>query len=884
MIHPRPLFLVLAVILTFGAVMAQTAGDGFQLLGDRNCLACHRSPAQAHAWIQTKVAPRLENLFHRVDPAWVRTFLLDPQKTHPGTTMPDVLASLPAEERAAAAEALTHHLFASAKGDFQRLLPDRAAIARGDLLFHQVGCVACHAPQSGTNRVHEPVPLPNLSAKWSHNGLRSFLKDPLSIRPAGRMPALNLTENEASDIAHFLLRDTHVPAPLEFTQFRGRIEALEDLDTAEIARTGSATGFILAEGGHDPHQAIRFSGWFEVRTHGLYTFHLNADGASRIGIDEQWMLGADSWQTERVSGKFSLTLAPGWHPIVVDYVHRGPKEPRLEIEWEEPGGNRCPIPASRLHHEPEIPAPSAQFVVDSMRAATGRDLYQRLHCAACHDSEPPAPHGPSLAGADSTRGCLADKPPSGVPLHTLSTLERSSLRQALAKLAGSELAPPTALEHVNQTLTTFRCVSCHRRDGIGGVSQDRDLFFSSNGEDLGNEGRIPPDLTGVGDRLQPDWLVRVLDEGVAVRPYLRARMPKFGKGNVGHLAPLFMELDRHADPIPEVPDSIEALREAGRKLLGTDGLSCIACHRFNRQPAHQMQVMDLGTVPQRLNTDWFHRFLSDPNRYHPETRMPSFWPEGVSALPGVLGGNKQRQHSAISAYLAEGPNAKFPEGLSRQNVELIVGGEAVVYRGKLWEAGFRAIATGYPGQIHAAFDAEDIRLSLLWRGRFLNAGAHWSVQGMGRIRPLGSDVVVLPHGPAFAILPSTDSAWPTNKVPGSGLRFHGYQLDSRKQPILLYEIGGAQIEDLLHPIPAGLGLGFRRTFKFTSPLPDGLYLRISSGPAVSLEGTAWRISDTMQVRIPNDTAPFVRGSDTRRELLVPIRNPNLEIDYVWTVR
>ena len=282
-------------------------------------------------------------------------------------------------------------------------------------------------------------------------------------------------------------------------------------------------------------------------------------------------------------------------------------------------------------------------------------------------------------------------------------------------------------------MTALNCTACHARDGVGGVKPERDAFFTSNGEDLGEEGRIPPRLDGVGDRLRPAWLSNVLATGASVRPYFDTRMPQFGAANVSHLADLFVALDRRAQVLKPASDAPDVQRDAGRKLVGTDGLSCIACHRFNRQPAHALQVIDLTTTTERLNEDWFRQFLLDPSRFHPGTRMAAFWPEGVSPLPALLGGNTDRQHAALWTYLADGARAKFPEGLSRQNVDLNVGGEAVVYRGKMWEAGFRAVATGYPGQLNAAFDAEEMRLALLWRGRFVNAGAHWGVQGMGSI-------------------------------------------------------------------------------------------------------------------------------------------------------
>lgn len=320
-------------------------------------------------------------------------------------------------------------------------------------------------------------------------------------------------------------------------------------------------------------------------------------------------------------------------------------------------------------------------------------------------------------------------------------------------------------------------------------------------------------------------------------------------------------------------------------MVGTDGLSCIACHRFNRQPAHALQVLDLAGVTGRLNEDWFHRFLLNPERFHPGTRMPAFWPDGASPLPDLLGGVVGRQHSAIWAYLSDGPQAKFPAGLSRESMELVVGGETVVYRGKLWEAGFRAVAVGYPGQRNAAFDAEDLRLALLWRGRFLNAGPHWGVQGMGQIRPLGTDVVVLPHGSALAVLPGGATSWPTNSARDLGLRFRGYQLDSQKRPTLLYRFGGLEVEDLLVPVESGGSGGLHRTLRFRGSAPAGLCLRLAQGRLEPKDGNAWRLNDLLTLRTGPGATPSVVGDGNTRELRVPVRTTDgagqLEIDYAW---
>ena len=67
---------------------------------------------------------------------------------------------------------------------------------------------------------------------------------------------------------------------------------------------------------------------------------------------------------------------------------------------------------------------------------------------------------------------------------------------------------------------------------------------------MGDEGRIPPLLDGVGDKLNDNWIKHVLDNGANDRPYMLTRMPKFGTANVGHLVKDFATADRTLKPVP----------------------------------------------------------------------------------------------------------------------------------------------------------------------------------------------------------------------------------------------------------------------------------------------------------------------------------------------
>jgi mono/diheme cytochrome c family protein len=364
----RPSLFSLLVMATGLRQFEALGADGYVLIGELNCTACHAATEKQAAWLSPKTAPRLANIGSRASAEWLQRFLPAPQQAKPGTTMPDVLRG-----NSEHAQALTHSLLSLAPVKFSRVMPDRAAVARGEILYHRIGCVACHAPQNTTTKFPASEPLPRMAEKWAFDGLRRFLRDPLATHPSGQMPAMNLTDGEAADLAHYLLRETKVPAPLEVIQFRQRLRSLEDFDTAELSRTGPANSFNLENGGSG--NSLRFHGWLHVKQAGEYTFYHVCAGASRMRLRGEWRTSADGWQRDKTEEKRAVHLEAGWHEITVDYAPRGFKPPMLKLEWEGPGVAREVIPAARLSSEREAMPEPAEFRVDPALAEKGRALY-----------------------------------------------------------------------------------------------------------------------------------------------------------------------------------------------------------------------------------------------------------------------------------------------------------------------------------------------------------------------------------------------------------------------------------------------------------------------------------------------------------------------------
>jgi len=675
----RPLTRPIVVAYERHHADASSAAAGRLLISELSCTVCHAAnPADN---LPAKAGPVLDGVGGRVSAQWLREFLADPQAAKPGTTMPHMLGALPPANRAAAVESLVHLLASSTKPLGKPVkLPANAASDRGAVLFHEIGCVACHAPEPDYrppgNLAAIPdrpeamsAPLPDLKQKYALESLMQFLSDPLAHRPAGRMPDLQLDPQDAVDIAGYLI------------------------------------------------------GWTQVQT-------------ARSGLPTK------------------------------------------------------------------VPA----FKADPNRVDEGRRLFQSLNCAACHQlgtnkpSKQAAPMG-SLANLD--RGCTATKPVAGLPHFPLSQLQR----QSIALAARPATAPPPAAAKVAATLGRLNCYACHRRDDRGGPDATLERYLTGD-PDLADEGRFPPALTGVGRKLTPGWLAKVLGKEGRVRPYLRTRMPVFAADAVRHLPADLIAADggmkADADKLFKDGDV-----EAGRLLLGGNGLSCITCHALSDKPAIGIHAMTLSGTPDRLQPDWFRQNLLNPATLRPGTLMPTFWPDGKAANDSILHGDSEKQIASIWAYLRDGKTP--PDGYppARGEFELVAADKPILLRCFMKDAGTHAIAVGFPQKVHVAFDADAVRPAIAWRGRFLDAYSTWFSRTQPPVEPLGDDVTPMPLGMPLARLATPNAAWPKETGADAGYRFKGYRLDQDGVPTFLYSLAGATIEDRLSPTEDGRGL--RRT-------------------------------------------------------------------------
>ncbi|WZO97811.1 c-type cytochrome [Isosphaeraceae bacterium EP7] len=869
-----------------GSSLPLAQGGGL-LIGELNCVACHRAEAGMTGPVAPKQPPILTRVGERTNVAYLRTFLSGPAAADRGTTMPDLIAGLPEAERAATVEALVHLL--ASTGTVKESFPALRSINRGRALFGKVGCVACHGDvESKDAPLADSVPLGNLAGKYTLPGLSEFLADPHKVRPSGRMPSLNLKKDEALDVAGYLLRDTirRLPTNTAFTAYEGSWSSLPDLSQLTPTTAGFARGFDLGASGATNNYALRFEASLPIPADGEYRFQLSSDDGSRLELDGKLVVDHDGVHpSSEKSGR--ATLKAGAHQLVVTYFDSG-GQTSLDLEMEGEGLPWQPVetlltPAGPAI-EPTAPAPEP-FRPDPSLVEKGRTAFTTLGCASCHELRvgdtllTSMSQGPGLASLEATKGCLAEAPGGKAPRYGLDRTQREAIAAAVLEFKAPAVPLPPA-RAIARTMAAFNCYACHKRDDIGGVEEARDLAFQTTQKEMGEEGRLPPPLDGVGAKLTDAWLRTLLDEGSKDRPYMETRMPRFGGKNVGHLAALTQAVD-HLDPAPpaEFNESDRKVKAAGRMLAGSRAFGCVACHTFNGSKASGIQSIDMTLMTARLRHDWFRRYVVDPQSFRPGTRMPSVFYQGKSMLPAVLDGSPAQQVESIWKFLSDGRSAAPPAGVGREPIPLVPNADAIIYRNFIEGAGPRAIGVGYPERANLAFDANDLRLALVWQGDFIDASRHWIGRGEGYQPPLGDNVLSLPAGPAFASLVSPTTAWPAEspRKPGSGSHFRGYRLGNGRKPTFLYDVGGVQIEDRPVPVP-GVGkqpAGFRRELTLTPPKAlEGLYFRVAVADSIVQGPGGWfTIGGDWKTRLTGDAAGpgIVRESGGRKELLVPIR-------------
>lgn len=820
---------------------------------------------------------------------------------------------------------------------------DIDATTAGQLLVTELSCTACHASNVDALSPKQGPILSAVGSRVQPKWLEQFVLEPNKAHAASTMPPMlnSIAEKDrpaaAQAIAAYLttlvesfpeIKATGAnPVPLEFHD-RG--------DTERGKRLFHSIGCVAC---HEPSADYEVT---QVQPSDLDRLldELEPEELEKLGLSSS-ARQVPSIPLPNLSEKYSRKSLT-YFLLNPEGVRPSGRMPNFSLKPVDAADIAAYLTPAQAPKSVNLrPSNNSQLV------ARGRAIFGELRCNSCHQVQktPPAvANGKPLATLNlrSPASCVQANDPAtdsvtetaapaalkrGQPLYQLDAKQLSSLASVVGTQQpaskSKQLQPPaqpalSPQQTLQLTMLQLNCYACHDRQSKGGMDRYRKPYFETvNNVDIGDEGRLPPTLTGVGKKLVLEWMEKVLKGEATIRPHMTIRMPVYGKKYITQLPQLLTRVDAEPSKSGEVFARADkkALQAAGRQLMDA---GCVQCHAFRGQSLPGVVGVDLSEVDKRIQPKFLHDFLKDPGSLKPRTRMPTFFPDGKSQYADILGGDMELQLAALVAYMSDLKNQPLPakiEEARSQSFELTPKEQPIVLRTFMPVGGFHSIAVGYPQQIHFAFDSQRCNIAEAWSGKFIDAEATWFDRFAKPVDPLGQLRVLFPSGPVVALLGNKNAPWPTDA--NSTVRFSGYKLDDQGVPTFLYQIREGQsnfvyyIADRIQPKvdsnEKAIGLSRTLTIRLVtlasanedqaatqSKPSEQVYLRLMLGKQLKRsDGNANK--DTLTVSNEDglivtlsqtsSTGEF-RKSGTQSEWLVPVRPSTeqastLELLYQW---
>ena len=182
--------------------------QGRLLFAQYRCAACHADAAKLPATGKgmpelSSGAPLLADLGQKYRPEFLAEWINDPASIRPHTLMPKVFTGPDAFQQASDLAAM---LTQGANPAHKPM--DANLAAAGGALFANLGCIACHnRPDETSPTVAGRIPLGHVQDKYMGQAepLAAYLKNPAATYAQTRMPNFRLSDEEAQQLAAYLL-------------------------------------------------------------------------------------------------------------------------------------------------------------------------------------------------------------------------------------------------------------------------------------------------------------------------------------------------------------------------------------------------------------------------------------------------------------------------------------------------------------------------------------------------------------------------------------------------------------------------------------------------------------------------------------------------------
>jgi len=522
--------------------------------------------------------------------------------------------------------------------------------------------------------------LKEIKVKLRKEWVPVWLTNPHDFRPGTKMPEFRLQDDEVQKISAYLWQNAI------------------DADLAS----------------HPPGDPERGKELFGIR--GCLGCHSMGEGDERVG-------GTFAANLTRIGEKTNYDFLVRWindpsevtpDPESLDAAHRIPIMPSLRLSIDEVRD----VASYLISRKTDATYEPATYMDDPAMAEEGATLIRHYGCAGCHEIR-----GLETEGRIGTELTLEGSKPVERLDFALLTHEAESedwynhkgfferklknpaiydqgkVRQHLEKLrmpdfhlADNEITALTTflLGAVDTTLPPhyryepeddrryvqegwwiirrYNCVGCHQISFGGRTSLMNVPLY----DDPDWQEQLPPQLYTQGDRVQPDWLMRFLENPSlhdtdthrnGIRTYLEARMPTFhfSERQVQKLSQFFMA--RSSQSMTYIAPETEPLtaKESAmaRSLFQSRAAPCLKCHMTgNAVRDRDSTAPNFLTASSRLKPDWTYRWMLEPAKIAPGTAMPSelFRKEGdrwvfSGPLPASFAGHEGDHADLLVRYM-----------------------------------------------------------------------------------------------------------------------------------------------------------------------------------------------------------------------------------------
>jgi mono/diheme cytochrome c family protein len=586
---------------------------------------------------EPKAGPSLRRLKPKLSKDWAFNWIKNPKAFRKHTWMPSFFKQSNNSDIEARTDvelkAIVHYLFAKSEEDTaQHPKADTPSgnAENGKRLVHARGCQACHMLKDDkydntldieAMRRQQGPGLVAFSSKTTAAWLYDWLKDPSSYNPSTRMPNLRLSDEDARDItAYLLVSETDEEEDAAISEVDGQI--LDEVTLELIAGNMSHAAAEKKLKGMDAGSKLEYTGMQMTRHYGCFGCH------DIPGFEDEQPIGTDlSEEGSKPIAQLDFGLRHDVEHVNYAWFEQKLKDPRsFDHGLEKKPSERLRMPAFGFD-EQDIEAivtcllafskPDSELkkafprTPKNIFVEEGEKLITQLNCRGCH---------------------LIDG--SG-----------SAIRPSIVKWAG-EYPPGAELEEAEEEEE-------EEDDGWGDEEEDE-----IDPEVLAMA-YTPPDLTGEGAKVQPEWLFHFLGAPTPVRPWFEVRMPTYSlsEEEKNTLLRYFSYLDDQKFPFETVAtvDRNSEEFKVAEKMFSPTVMNCKSCHVVaGKPPAGKTAAEwapDLGMAKARLKSDWVLKWLIDPQELTPGTKMPQYWPKGEPSPMPELGGDSLRQQEAMRNYL-----------------------------------------------------------------------------------------------------------------------------------------------------------------------------------------------------------------------------------------